>query len=68
MSILASVIADLTTGNITNTLPSGHSHCACCHAPNTSHVWYELKVGVETGYICHNCMDNLNAEKNHKGV
>ena len=59
MSILSSVIADLTTGNITNTLPSGHSHCACCHSPNTAHVWYELKVGIETGYICHSCMYNL---------
>ena len=59
MSILSSVIADLTTGNITNTLPSGHSHCACCHSPDTAHVWYELKVGVETGYICHSCMHNL---------
>ena len=59
MSILSSVIADLTTGNITNTLPSGHSHCACCHSPNTAHVWHELKVGVETGYICHSCMAHL---------
>ena len=59
MSILASVIADLTTGNITNTLPSGHSRCACCHSPDTAHVWHELKVGVETGYICHSCMVNL---------
>ena len=59
MSILSSVIADLTTGNITNTLPSGHSCCACCHSTNTAHVWHELKVGIETGYICHSCMDNL---------
>lgn len=59
MSILSSVIADLTTGNITSTLPSGHSRCACCHSPSTAHVWHELKVGVETGYICHSCMDNL---------
>ena len=59
MSILSSVIADLTTGNITSTLPSGHSRCACCHSPNTAHVWHELKVGVETGYICCDCMDNL---------
>lgn len=59
MSILSSVIADLTTGNITNTLPSGHSRCACCHSPDTAHVWHELKVGVETGYICHSCMHSL---------
>ena len=59
MSILSSVIADLTTGNITNTLPSGHSHCACCHSPNTAHVWHELKVGIETGYICHSCMHKV---------
>ena len=59
MSILSSVIAALTTGNITNTLPSGHSRCACCHSPNTAHVWHELKVGVETGYICHSCMGKL---------
>lgn len=58
MSILSSVIADLTTGNITNTLPSGHSRCACCHS-TTSHVWHELKVGVETGFVCHSCMDSL---------
>ena len=71
MSILSSVIADLTTGNITNTLPSGHSRCACCHSPNTAHhVWHEVKVGIETGYICHSCMDNLKHSlgKNHKGV
>ena len=35
------------------------AHCGQRPSKNTARVWYELKVGVETGYICHSCMLNL---------
>ncbi len=35
------------------------AHCGQRYPEGQLPVWYELKVGVETGYICHSCMHNL---------